>query len=122
MREFMKLHGLPTQTHLTIREMVKTIWNVELKELDIKFLPGHRPYGAKIAVPCSFRYKAKWLMEDEPKSMVQLGLRLVSPTPTFEQINLVFDHWLVPWKYLGAYDETHSILFVAKGETLDDRT
>ena len=110
------MHKFRSQSK-AIQEMVRAIWDVDFYHIQTKFLSGHRPYGAKIAVPCSFKHKAKWLMEDEPKSMVQLGLRLVSPAPTFEQINLVFDHWLVPWKYLGAYDETHSILFMVKGVT-----
>jgi len=117
MREFMKLHGLPTQTHLTIREMVKAIWNVELKELYVKFLPGPRSYGVKIAVPYALEHKAVWVEEDEPMEMVQVGPYLRRPLPAVGLINLVFDHWLVPWKYLGAYDETHRWLFIMKGVT-----
>ena len=105
-----------------VRETVRAIWDVDFYHIQTKFLPGPQAYGAKIVVPYALEHKAVWVEEDEPMEMVQVGPYLRRPLPAFGLINLVFDHWLVPWKYLGAYDETHRILFVAKGETLDDRT
>jgi len=107
MREFLAFRGLPDFDHL--KEMVQAIWDVNLEEVDVYIELGSQRYGVKISVPhvLDGRFSAEWQEETE--------LRVIFPGVNFGFINLVFDHWLVPWKFLGAYDESHRMLFLVKG-------